>query len=231
MLHGTKRSDTGPGTKRRLLETLKSKGPKTARELSAALGGGPVAMRVHLRNLLAAGLVSHIEEHQPIGRPVRRYNLTAEADCLFAKQYDLFALRLAETLVAKEGTGGLMQMLEGWEEDLLRRMEERLPQNGSRVSGLAEVLSDIGCMASLCETPAGFLLTQRNCTIAKIAARFPIVCDRETAILSRVLHHQVRMQSCQAQGGETCTFLVERAEWRESDDHHVIARDAPHATS
>src|SRR5262245_59030866 len=75
------------GTQGKVLEALRKMGGATAEELSRELGGGAVAMRVHLRNLHAAGLVAHEEERRDVGRPVRRFKLTASADSTFPKQY------------------------------------------------------------------------------------------------------------------------------------------------
>jgi predicted ArsR family transcriptional regulator len=225
MLPGAKRNDAGVGTRRRLLETLKSQGPKTARELSLILGGGPVAMRVHLRNLLAAGFVSHVEEHQPVGRPVRRYSLTAEADALFAKHYDDFALKLLDTLVARQGSEALMTLLSGWEEDWARELVQALPANGARLPALAARLTALGAMASVRDEPDGAALTLRNCTIAQVAWRFPVICEREAAVLARVLGRKVALAACQARGGAVCAFHVAGCgEGRVADAH---ADDAP----
>ncbi|HEY3352285.1 MAG TPA: helix-turn-helix domain-containing protein [Polyangia bacterium] len=211
MLQGAKRNEAGAGTRRRLLETLKAQGPKTARELSAILGGGPVAMRVHLRNLLAAGLVSHVEEHQAVGRPVRRYSLTPDADVLFAKHYDDFALKLLDTLVARKGIGALLELLAGWEDDWTQQLQESLPQNGSRLQALADNLSDYGAMATLHEAPEGHVLAVRNCIISQLAWRFPVICEREAAVLKRVLGQEVTMRTCQSRGDAICSFHI-RAE-------------------
>src|SRR5574341_1487274 len=98
MKRNPKRAIVDDGPRRRILETLRLRGPLTARELAGLRGGGTVAMRAHLRNLLASGLVAHEEERQSVGRPARRYRLTPAADAEFPKHYDLLAVKLAEAV-------------------------------------------------------------------------------------------------------------------------------------
>src|SRR5262245_25801312 len=115
------------GPQGRVLEALRRRAGATAEELARELGGGAVAMRVHLRNLLAAGLVSHREERRDIGRPVRRFHLTARADGTFPKQYERFAVALAEAVADQLGPKALEVVLDGWVAQLVPYLKEQLP--------------------------------------------------------------------------------------------------------
>src|SRR5262245_42368833 len=101
-----------------ILEALRRHGAATAQELARRLGGGAAAMRVHLRQLAAAGLVHSDEEHQRLGRPVRRFRLTPAADERFTKQYELFAIKLAETVATELGAPAFERVLSRWEDEL-----------------------------------------------------------------------------------------------------------------
>ncbi len=209
MQQSLRKGDEGVGTRRRLLEALKMYGPKTARELAGLLGGGPVAMRVHLRNLYAAGLVTHVEEHQRVGRPVRRFHLTADADGLFAKHYDVLALKLFEALAADFGQAAVERVLTRLEGEILESLEQRLTKDAAqRPTALADYLADLGFMASVEESGGNVALVERNCPIAMVSARFPMLCGREALLFGRALGQEVSLVSCQSRGDETCVFAL-----------------------
>ena len=209
MSRETKRMVTSDGPQRRILEALKVRGPLTARELAALRGGGAVAMRVHLRNLVASGLVAHEEERQSVGRPARRYRLTPAADALFPKHYDLLAVKLAETVAAELGEEALAQVLRRWLDELHRYLDAQLPKEfEARLKALASHLSSFGFMASVHKQRGGLAVVEQNCPIAKVASRFPQICAHEEALYRRVLGADVELTCCQTRGDALCEFRI-----------------------
>jgi predicted ArsR family transcriptional regulator len=197
------------GPEQRILDALKRHGPKTAGELSTLLGGGPVGMRAHLRCLLAAGLVAHEEEHRPLGRPVRRFRATQAADGLFGHGYDRLAVALSEAVVAEWGENGLERILGRWSAELERDLGAQLPAAPTeRLDALAAAQSRSGFMASVERAAGEVVLVERNCPIAAVASRFPILCQHEAALHGRLLGRNVVLRSCRARGNEVCRFEV-----------------------
>jgi predicted ArsR family transcriptional regulator len=195
----------------RVLEALRRRGDATAEELANELGGGPVAMRVHLRNLLSAGLVRHDEERREVGRPVRRFELTAAADALFPKKYELLAVALAEAVAEHVGVSALLKVLDRWVEQLIPYFEQRLPKDpDARLEALVKHQSSLGFMAATKAADGGRLLVERNCPVAAVAVKFPVICEREAQVFERVLGRKVELRACQARGAGTCEFLVGR---------------------
>ncbi|HET9595131.1 MAG TPA: hypothetical protein VFP65_06105 [Anaeromyxobacteraceae bacterium] len=205
----TSRSVHVGGSERRILETLKRHGPKTAGELSTLVGGGAVGLRSHLRRLHAAGLVTHEEERRPLGRPVRRFRVTQAADALFAQGYDSLAVALSEAVVAEWGEHGLERILGRWSAGLERDLGARLPAGPTqRLDALAAAQSRSGFMASVERRAGGAVLVERNCPIAAVASRFPVLCEHEAALHRRVLGRGVTLRSCCARGDEVCRFEI-----------------------
>jgi predicted ArsR family transcriptional regulator len=193
-----------------VLEALRKRGGATAEELSRELGGGAVAMRVHLRNLLAAGLVAHEQERQKVGRPVRRFHLTPSADATFPKQYELFAVALAEAVAEQLGLQALQAVLDTWLDRLEPYLNARLPEEpDARVEALARHQSSFGFMASVKGGKGEKLLLERNCPVAAVAVRFPVICEREAELFERVTGRKVTLRCCQAKGDAVCEFVLE----------------------
>lgn len=198
------------GPQGRVLEALRRTGGATAEELSQELGGGAVAMRVHLRNLLAAGLVTHEEERREVGRPVRRFRLTASADSSFPKQYELFAVALADAVAEQLGPSALNAVLDNWLDRLEPYLLARLPEDPEeRIEALAKHQSAFGFMASVKPSKGDKVLLERNCPIAAIAVRFPVICEREAELFARVTGRKVTLKCCQAKGDSVCEFVLE----------------------
>lgn len=209
MKRKTKRVTPDDGPQQRILETLRLRGPLTARELAGLRGGGAVAMRAHLRNLLASGLVAHDEERQSVGRPVRRYRLTPAADAQFPKQYDLLAVKLAEAVAAELGQDALLRILRRWLAELHPYLDARLPSGfDARLEALAKHQSSFGFMASIRKECDGVAVVERNCPVAQVASRFPQICDHEAALFQRVLGKNVALGCCQARGDALCEFRI-----------------------
>ncbi|HET9250699.1 MAG TPA: MarR family transcriptional regulator [Candidatus Eisenbacteria bacterium] len=196
----------------RLLELIRLHGPQTAQELADRLSIGPVSVRAQLRTLESANLVERSIEPRPLGRPVSRFRLTASADGLFPKRYDLFAGKLLETLVSELGIDALRKILTHWEEALAAHLDRRLPADPSaRLDALAQHQSSFGFMAEVRRGPDGSVsLIERNCPIAALAARYPEICEREAALFSRTLKWKTTLTSCQARGDGVCVFRIGR---------------------
>jgi len=192
-----------------VLEALKHHGPMTALELSRSLGSGTVSIRVHLRHLLAAGLVTHDREILAVGRPARRFRLTRAAEAHFPDQYALFAAELSRALAEEFGEPGLERILQRWEDQLFRHLDARLPaQVSARLRALAEHQSDYGFVASVSTGDHATELRERHCPIAEVARRFPTICDHEAALFQRLLGQSVQLHRCQARGDGLCVFRL-----------------------
>jgi len=194
----------------RLLELIRLHGPQTARELADRLSIGPVSIRAQLRTLESANLVERAIEPRPVGRPVARFRLTASADALFPKRYDLFAGKLLDSLVSDLGIDALQRILARWEDELHAHLDGVLPQEPSaRLEALAKHQTRYGFMAEVDHAPDGSVsLVERNCPIAALAARYPEICEREAALFSRTLKWKTTLVSCQAKGDGVCAFRI-----------------------
>lgn len=209
----------------RVLQVLKQHGPQTARELARRLGLGPVVVRAHLRNLLAHGLVTHEVARQPIGRPTRRFRLTAAAAPHFPQQYARIASHFAEALVAEAGAEALERTFTRWEDALHQRLDGELPKEPeARIAALAAHQARYGFMASEHREGEEAVILERNCPIAELAVRHPEICRHEAALFGRLLGGPVTLARCQALGDLVCMFRVVpgRSSRKEDPDHAGI---------
>ena len=173
----------------------------------------PQAIRRHLKDLHAEGLVQFETVREGMGRPQHVYQLSRAGRDRFADRYGEFALDLLGTMAE---TMGPEQM-----DSVLRKQWERKAQvyqqqlgNGSlaeRVAGLVQLRQLEGYMAESYPIPEDadpasatrFILTEHNCAISNVAESFPSVCDYELEMFVSAL------KDCQ----------VERTHWLVNGEH------------
>ena len=200
------------GAPKRLLTTIRLRGPLTAAELAREHGVGGATVRAQLRALEAAALVERSSERRPIGRPVARFGLTGRAEAHFPKRYETLARRLFEAIAEEWGADGIERILTRWENELHERFEARLPKEPrARLEALSAHQNENGFMASVRSDAEGVALVERNCPILAVATRHPEICRHEAALFGRALRWKTTLVSCQATGGAACVFQVGRA--------------------
>jgi predicted ArsR family transcriptional regulator len=102
--------------------------------------------------------------------------------------------------------------LNRWTARLERELRVQLPaEPRERLDALAAAQSRSGFMASVERTAGRAVLVERNCPIAAVASRFPILCQHEAALHARVLGRNVVLRSCCARGDDVCRFELSPA--------------------
>src|SRR5579884_2917720 len=99
------------GTRRRILDHLHGRGRTSVRELAAALGITPTAVRRHLAGLEGDGLVEKHSERGRVGRPAHVYALSESGEAGYPHNYDVLANLLLEEVRAMAGAEALQRLL------------------------------------------------------------------------------------------------------------------------
>src|SRR6202042_1369499 len=167
------------GTLGRIARLILENGPVTAAGLSARLGLTPAAVRRHLDNLLADGMVEarnarHYAERGR-GRPARLFAITDAGRSAFEHAYDDLATSALRFLAEKAGPGAVAEFARRQISDLERRYQPVVDaaDPADRVKALAEALSADGYAAAAGGGPAaggGEQLCQHHCPVAHVAA-------------------------------------------------------------
>lgn len=194
--------------RRDVLYALRRRGESTVDDLASALGMTVSGARQHLNELAADDLVvARDEPRGGRGRPRSLYRVSAVADDLFPKAYG-------------ELTNELLGYLDDDIETMLfdRRRDQRIIEAESRLAGLdlagkvaelASILDRDGYLATSEAVEDGFVIVERNCAIAAVAAAHPGACRSELEFIRTVLpetavertHHMV-------QGATHCGYSI-----------------------
>jgi predicted ArsR family transcriptional regulator len=205
------------GTRGRIARLILENGPVTAAGLSARLGLTSAAVRRHLDNLLADGMVeartARTYGSRGRGRPARLFAITDAGRSAFEHAYDDLATSALRFLAERAGPGAVAEFARQQIADLERRyrptVEAADPEH--RVQALAAALSADGYAASAGGGPAaggGEQLCQHHCPVAHVAAEYPQLCEAETEAFGRLLGTPVQRLATIAHGDGICTTHV-----------------------
>jgi len=194
-------------------------GPSTAATLGTRLGLTPAAIRRHLDNLLAEGLIetrtARTYGNRGRGRPAKVFVITDAGRSAFEHAYDDLATSALRFLAETAGPDAVGEFARRQVADLERRYAPVVAHGDlkGRVQALAGALSADGYAASAGPAPAigglpGEQLCQHHCPVAHVAAEFPQLCEAETEAFGRLLGTPVQRLATIAHGDGICTTHV-----------------------
>ena len=101
------------GPRGQILVELKRTEPLSAKELAARLGLSLNAVRHHLKELEAEGVLEYVREHRSVGAPAFAYRLSAQGQALFPRRYQETLTYILEHVAVRDGRTAAIAMLEG----------------------------------------------------------------------------------------------------------------------
>lgn len=196
------------GPRADLMVQLKCQGQATARELAESLGCSLNAVRHHLKELEAEGLVTFERAHRQVGAPAHAYRLSSQGHALFPDRYARTVSDLLDHLLRQQGREAVVELLKSHFGALARRIEAEAALSTPERRGevVARVLAAEGYMATWAGDAAR--LTEHNCPHQLVAERFPEVCQAEEEFLANAFGTGVERLSRIAGGCGTCSYAV-----------------------
>lgn len=197
-----------------ILFELKKAQPLTASELARVFGVSANAVRRHLKELEAEGLVEYGREQRGTGAPTYVYRLSAKGEALFPKQYSQALMDVLSYVARRSGREAVRALFA----ERFRIHAERLRRElegaslEERVAAVVEVLSEQGFMADWSRAGDGVRLAEHNCAMRVVAERFPEICAAEADFLREVLQSDVRRSAYIPDGCNACEYSISLAE-------------------
>ncbi len=201
-------------TKQDILEYLLKQGQAIAQDLAIALDISPQAVRRHLKDLQAEGLIVYQSVSAGTGRPQHIYHLSPKGREKFPNQYDRFVLSFLDTLVENLGYEQAGEILhQHWQKKSID-YRHKLGTGAliDRVAKLVELRRQEGYMADyhpVDDRDDKFILTEHNCAISQVATSFPAVCGHELEMFAGALVDcQVERTHWLVDGEHQCGYLI-----------------------
>jgi predicted ArsR family transcriptional regulator len=210
-------------------------GPSTAATLGGRLGLTPAAIRRHLDNLIADGMIetrtARTYGNRGRGRPAKVFVITDAGRSAFEHAYDdlaTSALRFLERTYGPQAVADFARQQIAETERRYLPVVAQASDLTARVRALANALSGDGYAAAAGPAPAigqgntgnnatgtgaapidnGAQICQHHCPVAHVAAEFPQLCEAETEAFGRLLGTPVRRLATIAHGDGICTTHV-----------------------
>ena len=198
------------GLRADILSELKRSQPQGAKELAALFCVSGNAVRRHLKELEADGLVAFVRERQRQGAPSFRYRLTEAGEGLFPRRY---AEALTSFLTVVERQRGRDEVgrifADGFRaqaDDLRRRLEGA--DLATRAQAVVDLLSQQGFMAEWSVESGALTIAEHNCALHAVAHQYPEICRAEEDFLREVLGTDVVRRSHIPAGCNACEYAV-----------------------
>ena len=205
--------------KRFLLDHLKRNESVAVSELAEVLGVTTVAVRQHLEQLEASGLVERVAVTKPAGergrgRPAAAWSLTAMAIDLFPDRHADLTIELIASIREAVGQEGLDQVLAKRSTRQQAAYAKVLGETPVKIraSSLAKVRSDEGYMAEvLDEGDRGLVLVEHHCPICDAAAECQGLCRDELETFQQLFSGvaTVERESHLLSGDSRCTYRIQ----------------------
>jgi DeoR family suf operon transcriptional repressor len=199
------------GPRGEVLVELKRAQPLTARDLAGKLGISLNAVRHHIKELEAEGLVAYDRRHRGVGAPAFAYRLSPLGEGLFPRRYEATLLQFLDQIVERDGRDAAVRVLETHFDNLAERLRSETAglAPARRLEIVAQALADEGYMAEAdARTATIGTLTEHNCAIQSVAERFPELCAAEARFLEDVLGAAVDRRAHILAGCGACEYHV-----------------------
>lgn len=196
-----------------ILAYIQRHGSATVKELEDTLGVSTTAVREQLAHLSEGDLITSSKVQRGPGRPLYRYTLTAKAQNLFPKGYDVLINLLLEEILALDGHEKLQQILNRVSIRLAEQytsMHESNTALRERLMALSFSMAEQGMPINVVELPeGGFNVNEYACPYFEVAQEHDSVCRMERRMLEEVLGQRVHLTQRMIEGHTGCQFVIE----------------------
>jgi predicted ArsR family transcriptional regulator len=201
-------------TAERVLYLLKTRGPQTAQEIAGNCEITSMGARRQLESWEEKGMVTSEDFAEKIGRPTRRWHLSAEGHARFPDRPGDLTIQIihqVRTLFGEQGLDKLITARETETETLYVAALMKAKSLKAKVKALSEARNGEGYMAHMEVQADGSLhLIEDHCPICAAAQSCQQFCRSELAVFQRVLGEQCRVERIEhlQAGARRCVYLV-----------------------
>lgn len=183
--------------------------PRTVNELAEKLELTDNAIRAQLLALERDGLIRQSGQQRGHRKPHFAYELTAEAESLFPKAYDLLLNRVIAVLKKRLAPKELTRVLREAGRSLAADAPGGQTSLESRARYALGVLESIGGAAKLEEQGDKLIIESANCPMAAAVSEHPEICQLAEALLTEIMETPVR-EHCERGDRPRCRFEIRK---------------------
>ncbi|KAB8042660.1 helix-turn-helix transcriptional regulator [Janthinobacterium aquaticum] len=208
---------TPASTFEQVLFLLKMRGAQTAQQVAALLDLTSMGARRQLEMAQEKGLADCADTADKVGRPARRWSLSASGHARFPDRHAELTLELIAQVRSLFGEAGLDKLIaarEASSEAAYRRQLDPGTSLLQRVDSLARARDSEGYMAQAeAQDDGSVLLVENHCPICAAASACQNFCRSELAIFKSVLGDDCTVERSEylLGGGRRCVYRIRPA--------------------
>lgn len=197
-----------------VLFLLKMRGPQTAQQVAVLLELTSMGARRQLEAVQEKGLAGCEDVADKVGRPARRWSLTAQGHARFPDRHADLTLELIGQVRSLFGEAGLDRLIAAREAASEAAYRRQLAPDASllqRVDSLARARDSEGYMAQAeAQDDGSLLLVENHCPICAAASSCQNFCRSELALFQRVLGEDCAVERSEhlLGGGRRCVYRI-----------------------
>lgn len=185
-------------------------------ELCEPLRITKTAVREYLLRLETSGHVIASDVRSGVGRPIRKYQLSAAGREVFPRKYSWLTSSILALMTEHLNRATLDAILEQLARNTAAPIKLKLdhkPTLAEKLAVVAEEMNALGYRAKVVkQKPADtFDLVASNCVYHEVAVAHPVLCQFDVSLLRIASGLEVKLTECMAKGGSVCRFCVSRA--------------------
>jgi predicted ArsR family transcriptional regulator len=198
-------TDEARDTRTRLIAALRTE-PATTAQLASGLGLSVNAVRTQLDRLERQGVVVRQTARLGPTKPAYVYELSPEAELRTSRLYVPFLTQLLHVLARRTSRKKFDALMRETGRALLPRPLPRGPL-AERVAAAAELLNDLGGLASVTAEGSGYRIRSKGCPLAATTPDHPEACNAVESLLAEFIDASVS-KCCDLEGRARCCFDV-----------------------
>lgn len=198
------------GLRGEILVELKRKQPLTTKELADRFGVSANAIRRHLKELEAKGLLTYSREQRGTGAPTYAFRLSENAEQLFPTQYGEALTDVLAYVAQTNGRDAVREMFNERFRGHADRLQAELANATieEKVDAVVNFLNQQGFMAAWTVEGDQLRLAEHNCAMRDVAEQFPEICQAEVQFFRDVLQSDIQRYSYIPDGCNACEYLI-----------------------
>jgi len=193
-----------------ILLELKRLQPLTAKQLADVFGVSANAVRRHLKELEAEGLVVYGREQRGTGAPTYTYRLSPDGEALFPTHSGQALTEILAYVAQQSGRAAVQAMFAQRFRAHAERLRAELADASleERVAAVVKLLTEQGFMAAWKVEKDTVMLAEHHCAVRVVAEQFPEICAAEADFLREVLQSELQRDSYIPDGCNACQYSI-----------------------
>lgn len=201
-------------TKDQLLLVMKKEGESTMKVIMEHFIISEIAIRRHLRELIAQKFITERPVKQEVGRPFHKYKLTALGHNTFPNQDNSLPLEIlkdVEATLGREAVSNVLKERKNRESDSYQDEVAGKPFE-EQIEKVAEIQDQHGYMVEYSKnTDGSYNIVNYNCPVYNIASSYHEICHNEKDVLEKTFPNSTVISDSRiVDGKKNCCWTISK---------------------